>query len=98
MQQVALCPMEYADLADGKSCCMTWRVDAVSGGFGAIQGDIRIIDKWMENSHGIATAAHASYNRIGQATRNFKHLLTRLPANYGLEFAYHRGVWMRSNH
>jgi hypothetical protein len=69
---------------------------APPAGFDADQFDCPIGHKRVEHADGVAPAAHAGENGIGQAAFGFQNLAARLLADARMEIAHHHGIRMRA--
>jgi hypothetical protein len=83
--------------ATGGDRCGGDRCDAVAGGLGADDLDLAVVEEGMEQADGIAAAADAGGDRIGQAAILGQHLLAPRGRRW-LEVAHHARIGMRAGH
>jgi hypothetical protein len=65
--------------------------DSVASGFDADEADLGVIDKRVEESHGVGPAADAGDEKVGKAAFFLKNLLAGLEADDAVEVAHHHG-------
>lgn len=70
--------------------------NAITRRFGAVDLDAGVVQERMEQTDGVAAAAHAGADRIRQAAVVFQHLRTRFAADDGVEIAHHARIRIRA--
>ena len=72
-------------------------VYTVTTGFDAEEPDGLVLCERVKHSYGVAAAAYAGDDGVGQFAFQLLHLFFRFIANDGLECAHNRRVWMRTD-
>ena len=98
LQQIGAVAMQHAGLAARQRGAMAiGHVDAMAGGFNAVDFHRRIVEERMEQADGVGAAADARDQRIGQAPFSGLHLRAHFIADHALEIAHHRRIGMRAS-
>ena len=87
--------MQHARAARNQRRRVAAGLDAVARGFGADQAHAAIVEESMEDADGVAAAAHAGGDGVGQAAVVGQHLAPRLVANHRVEVTHQLRVRMR---
>ena len=87
--------MQHARATGSDRCGVAPGADAVTGGLGTDDLDLAVVEEGMEQADGIAAAADAGGDRIGQAAILGQHLLACFAADDGIEVAHHARIGIR---
>ena len=63
-----------------------------------VEPDVRVVEKRMEQTHGIRAAADARHARIGQTAFLLEHLSACLAPDDRVEVTHHHRIRMRTRH
>ena len=74
------------------------RAIALAAGLDADQPDAAIVDERVEDADGVAAAADAGDDGVGQPPGQLEDLRARLAADDRLELAHHQRIRMRPEH
>ncbi|KAG1391315.1 hypothetical protein G6F59_014930 [Rhizopus arrhizus] len=95
-QHVGAVAMQHARATGGDRRRMAPGADAITCRFGADDLDLSVVEEGMEQADGIAAAADAGGDRIGQAAVLGQHLFACLAPDDGVEIAHHARVRVRT--
>ncbi|KAG1084970.1 hypothetical protein G6F40_014330 [Rhizopus arrhizus] len=95
-QHVGAVAMQHARATGGDRRRMATGADAITCRFGADDLDLSVVEEGMEQADGIAAAADAGGDRIGQAAVLGQHLFACLAPDDGVEIAHHARVRVRT--
>src|SRR5688572_2912222 len=86
LQDPGASTLQHASGAARESCGVTAGLNRFTTRFDTNQAHIAIVDEGIEDADGIAAAADACDDRVGQASRLRKDLPPGLPADHRLKF------------
>ncbi len=98
LQQVGAVAVQDAGRAAVETGGMAAALQPFAGRFDADHGHIRIVEKGVEQPHGVGTAADAGDERVRQAVLRRQQLLARLATDHRLEIPHHARIGRRSRH
>src|SRR5579875_2529285 len=83
--------------AGRKGCCMKSCFQALAAWFHPDDFDIQVVNKWIEETNGVGSAANTGNDIVRQAFFLLENLSTCLATDDGLEMAHHQWIWVRAN-
>ena len=89
-------PLQHAGAAAGEAGGVAARRDRLAAGFDANQPHARVVEESVEDPDGVAAAADAGDDDVGQPSRLVENLRARLASDHRLELAHHQRVRMRA--
>src|SRR5205807_8946681 len=95
-EQKSLRALQYAEASTLKAGCMFTGTNSFASGFDADHPHMSILQERMEQTDGVAAAADARDEQIGQPFFALKSLTTRFDTDDALKIAHHHRVWMRA--
>ena len=96
LQQIRPVAVQNARLAAGQRRAVFAGFDTVAGGLDADDAHVLVVEKRMEQPHGVRPTADAGDERIRLAAFGFLYLFANLVADDGLEVAHHGRIGMRA--
>ena len=98
LEQVAHGAVEHAGRALGERGGVV-AVEALPGGFCAVQLHGLVVEEGVKDAHGVGTPAHAGRDGVGRlAALHLAQLFARLRADDAMEIADHHGIGVRAHH
>ena len=95
-EQKSFGSLKHSQPSSLESCRMFAGANSFAAGFDPDHAHVRIIQKRMEQTDGIAAATDTGDKQIGQALFAFENLRFCFLANHTLKIAHHHGVGMGS--
>ncbi|KAG1249701.1 hypothetical protein G6F65_019027 [Rhizopus arrhizus] len=96
LKEVAATPMQHAQPACANAGGVLRGVDSMAPGFHAVQLDLGLTQKGVEEADGVGAAADAGDHHVGQPARLLQDLRSGLFADHLLELPDHPRVRVRS--
>ena len=94
LQQIGHRAVEFAGRAAAERGRVAGRVEAIAGGFGA-DHFAGVVEEGVEEAHGVAAAADAGDEQVGELAAFFHELRAGFVADDALEIADHLGIGVR---
>src|SRR5580765_1928504 len=98
LQHVAPRSLEHTAASSCESRRVLPGLNAMTAGLDADQAHRAIVNERIEDAHGVAPAADARDDGVGEPAEGIETLAAGFLADDGLELADHEGVWMRTQH
>src|SRR5947209_10956864 len=98
LQDVRVCPLQYARRATTKARSMIAKLVAASSSLNANQFYPLITDEFVKDANSVGSTADAGNHSGGQPPFSFQDLRARLTSYNGVEIPHHGGIRMSAQH